>query len=269
MLEATVALLVGLLIGSFLNVCIYRMPRDLSVVHPRSHCIACGKTIAWYDNVPVLSYAVLRGRCRHCGAAISLRYPVVEILTGILFFAYVLLFGPGTVAMKYCLLGALLVALIFTDLESRILPDEFTLGGLAAGLLLAWFIPIEDVSAHALLWLVGIEPSARWISVCEAFLGAALPSGFLWLGGFVYEKVRHREGLGLGDVKLLAMIGAFLGLRTALMALLAGSLVGSVLGLSYIVITRKDASTYQLPFGTFLGAGAIAVSLVGRRLMEW
>jgi leader peptidase (prepilin peptidase)/N-methyltransferase len=167
--------------------------------------------IAWYDNVPLLSYVLLRGRCRHCGARISPRYPLVELLTGVLFAAAVLRLGPGPEAWKLCLFAALQVGLLFSDLETLILPDEFTLGGLAAGLLLAWFIPVRDVSAHALLWIAGVQAGPRLESVGEAALGAALPAGFLWLGGWIFEKVRRKEGLGFGDVKLVAMTGAFLG----------------------------------------------------------
>jgi leader peptidase (prepilin peptidase) / N-methyltransferase len=261
--EALLAFLFGLLIGSFLNVCIHRMPRDLSVVRPRSHCPACKAMIAWYDNIPLLSYAILRGRCRHCGARISPRYPMVELLTGILFAAVVLRFGVGPQAGKLCLFAALLVGLIFSDLECLILPDEFTLGGLAAGLALSWFIPLGDDAGRALLWILGVEPAERWLSPVEAALAAALPAGMLWLGGWIFEKVRHKEGLGLGDVKLIAMVGAFLGLRGVLLTLLAGSVAGSILGLLYIKLARKDAATYELPFGTFLGAAALAVAFWG------
>jgi leader peptidase (prepilin peptidase)/N-methyltransferase len=269
LLEACLALLFGLLIGSFLNVCIYRMPRDLSVVRPRSYCPACQHPIAWYDNIPLLSFVILGGRCRHCKAAIPLRYPLVELLTGLLFLVYVWRLGATPAALKFCLYGALLIGLIFADLEERILPDEFTLGGLAAGLVCAWFIPVGDDIAHNLLWLAGAHWSNRAASLAEAALGAALPALFLWLGGRLYFKLRHREGLGLGDVKLVCMVGAFLGLRGTLLTLIVGSLAGSVIGYSYIRIARKDPATYELPFGTFLGAGAIAVSLFGSAALGW
>ncbi len=268
MLESCLALLFGLLIGSFLNVCIYRLPQDLSVVRPRSYCPNCNHPIAWYDNVPLLSYALLGGRCRHCKTHISARYPVVELMTGALFFVFVWrLWGrpPGLsgdlAAVKFCLLSALLVGLTFADLEARILPDEFTLGGMAAGLAMAWFVPVNDDVAQAVLWLAGVRGNSPWISVGEALLGAIVPGFFLWLGGWLYFKLRHREGLGLGDVKLVAMVGAFLGLHGALLMLIAGSLAGSLIGYAYIKITHKDAATYELPFGTFLGLAGIAVAL--------
>jgi leader peptidase (prepilin peptidase)/N-methyltransferase len=267
--ESLVALVAGLLIGSFLNVCIYRMPRDLSVVRPRSFCPACEHPIAWYDNVPVFSYFLLGRRCRHCGQPIPARYPIVEILTAVLFFAIVNALGPTAVAAKLCLLVALLVGLTFADLEERTLPDEFTLGGTAVALVLAWFVPVDDLIAHLLLPALGIRPAEAWMSVAESALGAALPSGFLWLGGLLFEKIRHKEGLGLGDVKMIAMIGAFLGLRATLLTLVLGSISGSVIGLIYIRLTKKDASTYELPFGTFLGFAAMFVSLAGQKVIAW
>ena len=164
-------------------------------------------------------------------------------------------------AGKLCLLTALLVDLVFSDLEERILPDEFTLGGLAAGLVLAWFIPVPDFLGRSLLSLYGVELSARAASVAEAVFGAILPAAFLWLAGFLFEKIRHKEGLGLGDVKMVGMLGAFLGIRGSLLVLVVGSVLGSVIGLLFIALARKDASSYELPFGTFLGAAGIAVSL--------
>jgi leader peptidase (prepilin peptidase)/N-methyltransferase len=257
MIEALVALVFGLLIGSFLNVCIYRWPRDLSVVRPRSHCPACEKTIAWYDNVPLVSFLILRRRCRHCGARISWRYPQVELLTALLFFYFVWQFGPSLAAAKMCVFSALLVGLIYSDLEELILPDEMTLGGIAAGLVFAIFVPIRDGIVE--LFLPG---RAGWIT--EAALAAALPAFFLWFAGWVYYRLRQREGLGLGDVKLVAMIGSFLGLSSTLMALAGGSIAGSIIGYSYIKITGKDPSTYELPFGTFLGAAALVVALASQ-----
>ncbi|MGD0868585.1 MAG: prepilin peptidase [Bryobacteraceae bacterium] len=264
MMEASFALLFGLLIGSFLNVCIYRWPLDQSVVKPRSHCIACQKTIAWYDNIPLVSFVVLGGRCRYCHARISFRYPVVELATGLLFFYWVFTAGLTLLAVKMCIFTGMLVALVFCDLEERILPDEFTLGGTLVALVLAAFVPVPDVTAQALLlWPIGVNPPERVRWVLEAAMGAGLPAFFLWGGGWLYEKVRHREGLGLGDVKLIAMVGAFLGMRNALATLIVGSVCGSILGYAYIKLTHKDASTYELPFGTFLGCAALLFAFTG------
>jgi len=268
-IESLLAFLFGLLIGSFLNVCIHRWPRDLSVVRPRSRCVECGKTIAWYDNIPVLSYLLLGGRCRNCRARISLRYPAVELLTGLLFFAFARLLGPSLAAVKMCLFSALLIGLIFSDLEQRILPDEFTLGGAALGLIFAFVVPVPDITVRAVLSLFGADLGGRLGSVAEAAFGAALPALFLWLSGWIYEKVRHREGLGLGDVKLIAMVGSFLGLDGALLTLVLGSLSGSIIGYAYIRASGKDMSTYQLPFGTFLGAAALAAAAAGPNILGW
>jgi leader peptidase (prepilin peptidase)/N-methyltransferase len=258
---AALAFVFGLLIGSFLNVCIHRWPRGRSVVRPRSHCVRCRKPIAWYDNIPVLSYVLLRGRCRYCGRPISLRYPAVELLTGVLFFCFVWKLGLTGAAYKMCVFAAILIALVFTDLEKLILPDELTLGGTLIGLGFSAFVPLRDESAMGLLWLMGFDLNGRAQSIGASVVGALLPAVFLWGGGWLYSKVRHRDGLGFGDVKLMVMVGSFLGLQGALATLLVGSLSGSIISLIYIRVTKKDAATFQLPFGTFLGLAALALAL--------
>jgi leader peptidase (prepilin peptidase) / N-methyltransferase len=249
----------GLLIGSFLNVCIHRLPRDLSVVRPRSYCPACEHPIAAYDNIPLLSYLLLGGRCRHCSAKIPVRYPTVELLTATLFTVTLWRMGIGLPALKWCVFEAIMVGLLFCDLEERILPDEFTLGGAVLGLLLAMVVPLEWGYAHLFLASRMDEP---WTSLVEAAAGAVVASGMLWMVGWAYSAVRRREGLGLGDVKMMAAVGAFLGLHGALYTLVLGSLAGSIGGLIYIRVTKKDFSTYELPMGTFLGAAAILIALL-------
>lgn len=270
MIEAILALCFGLVIGSFLNVCIHRWPRGRSVIKPRSHCVRCRKTIAWYDNIPVVSYLLLRGRCRHCGRHISIRYPVVELITGLLFFFFVWTLGPVAAAIKMCVFSAITLGLTFSDLEKRILPDELTLGGVLIGFAFSVFVRVPDFTGSAMVWMFGGgEVTGRWQWVTESACGALLPALFLWGGGWLYERVRHREGLGLGDVKLIAMVGSFLGLRHALLTLILGSVAGSILGYGYIKATGKDPSTYPLPFGTFLGAAALAVALAGQKMLGW
>lgn len=268
-LEALLAGLFGLLIGSFLNVCIYRWPRDLSVVRPRSFCIGCEKPIAWYDNVPVASYLLLRGKCRHCRAPIAWRYPLVEVLTAAAFFWFVWHFGASVGSAKYCVFSAILIALTFADLETRLLPDELTIGGALMGVGFAWFTPVVDSTVHLLALLAGFSAGPRTLSIAESLFAALVPAGILWLTGYLFEKIRHREGLGFGDVKMMAMMGAFLGTRGALFALVAGSLLGSIVGLAYIRITRKNASEYELPFGVFLGIGGMLAITVGGPMVEW
>jgi leader peptidase (prepilin peptidase)/N-methyltransferase len=255
-LTALLAGLFGLLIGSFLNVCIYRLPRDLSVVRPRSFCPACEKQIAAYDNIPVLSYLILGARCRHCKTRISIRYPLVELITGAAFFTAVLMNGPGLEAVKLCVFSAILIELIFSDLESRILPLEFTVGGLLAGLAFSFFTPIQ-----------GRFPGLS--SPVEAALAAAVSSGVLWLVRAAHMAIRKREGLALGDLHMIAMMGAFLGVQGILLTVAAGSLLGAVVGLLYIWLARKNAGDYELPFGSFLGIAGLLMALFGQGLFQW
>ena len=261
MIETLIAALFGLLIGSFLNVCIYRWPRDLSVVRPRSACIECEKPIAWYDNIPVLSFLFLRGRCRQCGARIHWHYPVVELITAIAFAYFVHRSGVSLVALKYCVFAAILIALVFCDFDTLILPDEFTVGGFFIGFVFAFFVPVPDSTFRLIAGMLGVLPGARMGSLAEALFGAVVPAGSIWFGGWLFEKLRHKEGLGFGDVKMLAMVGAFLGIQGALLTIIAGSVAGSIIGLIFVTATRKDAATYPLPFGSFLGAAALLAAI--------
>ncbi len=249
----------GLLLGSFLNVCIYRVPRDLSVVAPRSFCPECGKQVAWYDNIPVCSYLMLRGRCRHCEKAIDMRYPVVELATAGLFAVVALRYGWNLIALKWMFFEALLVVLFWTDFEERILPDEFTLGGTIAGLIFAIFVTVPSVFGQ--LFFPAWKPV--WQSLFNAVLGALLLAGPIWLAGAAYEWLRKREGLGFGDVKLLMMFGVFLGLESGLFALLIGAVAGSAIGLLYVFLGHKKFSETELPFGAFLCVGAALAALIG------
>ncbi|MGH9665619.1 MAG: prepilin peptidase [Bryobacteraceae bacterium] len=266
MIPALLAGLAGLLIGSFLNVCIYRLPRDLSVVRPRSFCPACEGTVLWYDNIPVLSFLLLRGRCRRCGEGIGWRYPLVELATAVAFYVAVSALGVTPAALKLCVFSAIMIALIATDLEERILPDEFTLGGAAAGVIFSVFVFLPT---GLIGFLLPVGVGTRWRSAAESIFAAAFASGFFWLVRVLYEKVRHREGLALGDVKMAALIGAFLGLEETLLTLGVGSILGIVCGGPYIFFTRKKASTYGLPFGTFLGIAALSVAAFGGAVAAW
>lgn len=247
----------GLLIGSFLNVCISRLPYDESVVSPRSHCPRCATMIAWYDNVPVLSYVVLLARCRHCRASISARYPIVELITGVLFAVIVWRFGLEWAAFKWCAFAAIVVELGFSDLETRILPDEFTNGGALLGVILAAIVPLPQGLFSFLAALIWPTASEALASLINSLATSVFLAGGLYMMGALYRRFRGREGLGFGDVKMVAMLGAFLGLETALLGLMLGSLLGSVIGMAWITLRRASAANYELPFGSFLALGAL------------
>ncbi len=267
--EALIAGLFGLLLGSFLNVCIYRWPRDLSVIQPRSACPSCNAQIAWYDNIPVLSFLLLRGQCRGCHTKIGWQYPLVELLTGLLFFWFTATGGIGISTAKDCLFAWMMLGLIFCDLETRLLPDEFTIGGLVAGLALAWVVPVPPTVFTWFAGMMGWHPGLRSTSVGEAALGAFVPATAMWLLGWLFEKLRHKEYLGFGDVKMIAMMGAFLGIEGVIATLLLGSLLGSIIGLAYLKIARRDPATYYLPFATFLGAAALIVVAAHGGITGW
>jgi leader peptidase (prepilin peptidase)/N-methyltransferase len=263
------AFLFGLVVGSFLNVCILRIPEDKSIVLPSSSCTKCGKPIAPYDNIPVLSWLILKGKCRNCKAKISIMYPAVELLTGLLFLACVLVFGLTIDALKWATFSAVLVVLTITDLRERILPDSVNLFGVIAGLLFSFFTKPTDGTA---LWIANrwfdFPPPQPVLSFADAILGALVGSGLLWVVAEGYFRLRGREGMGLGDVKMMAAVGVFLGLKRTLMTVLAGSLLGSVIGIVLISLSKKDRN-YELPFGTFLGAGALLVLFFGTPALQW
>lgn len=263
------AFLLGLVIGSFLNVCILRIPADKSIVLPASSCPQCGKAIAPYDNIPVLSWLFLGGKCRNCKTKISPMYPAVELLTGILFLGCYFAFGLTVDALKWAVFASLLVVLAITDVRERILPDEVNFFGIGAGLLFSLFTKPLDGTA---LWLANrwfdYPPPPMALSFLDAVLGALAGSGLLWLVAEGYFRIRGREGMGLGDVKMMAAVGAFLGLKRTLMTVLAGSLLGSVIGIVLIAASKKGRD-YELPFGTFLGAGALLVVFFGTPALHW
>ena len=251
----------GLLLGSFANVCITRMAADESVVKPRSHCRDCGRMIAWYDNIPVLSFLLLRAKCRHCQAPIPWRYPVVEALTGAWFWAAVHWSGAGWAGAKWCLFGFILIALSVIDLEERILPDEFTLGGWLAGLAFAVVAPPH---MGIISFVLGLQ-SPVMAGLAEAGLASIAVALLLWLVGWSYQRLnrlwkREIDPLGDGDPRMLGMMAAFLGFENTILALIVAGVSGSVLGLAWTVWTRKRILSYELPFGLFLGAGGLLVA---------
>jgi leader peptidase (prepilin peptidase)/N-methyltransferase len=240
-------LALGLATGSFLNVCIHRMPRGESIAWPGSHCPSCGGPIAWYHNLPLVGYAVLRGRCANCRSPISVQYPFVETATAALFVVHYLELGwTPLLAVRLAFAAAMLVLFVI-DLEHQILPNAITLPGIAAGLVCALFLPPGIVSAA---------------------IGVLIGGGFLWLIGEVYLRARGIEGMGMGDVKMLAMIGAFLGWPLAIVTLVGASLGGAIVGLALMGVRGKGLQ-YALPFGTFLAIAAVAAGLWGPPLVDW
>ncbi len=236
---------------------------------PASACPKCGKLIKPYDNIPVVSWLLLRGKCRGCKTPISPMYPLVEFLTGLLFMGSFLVFGLSVDTLKWCVFSAILVVLVFTDYRERILPDVVNYTGFGMGLVLALFTkPTDGTSAWIASKLFDFPPPAPVLSLADALIGAAVGSGLLWLVSEAYFKLRGREGMGLGDVKMMLMAGAFLGAKRTLLTILAGSLLGSVLGILIIAAKHKD-SDYELPFGTFLGAGALLVVFFGTPVVTW
>lgn len=252
---AVSALLFGLLLGSFANVIAYRVPRRVSIVLPGSFCTACGHAIRWYDNIPLLSFALLKGRCRDCLSPISWRYPAVEAVTGLLVAAIVVRFGVGAEAAAFVYLGLMLVVLFLTDLDFHTLPDEITVTGIGAGLLLALL---------AQLGLVARTTGA--LTFAESALGVTAGAGILLVIMFLYQTVRDRAGMGVGDVKLMAFVGAFLGLELMLVTLFLAVLLGSLGGLLFVAVRGGGLGT-ALPFGTYIACATIAALLYGPQLV--
>jgi leader peptidase (prepilin peptidase) / N-methyltransferase len=259
----------GLVIGSFLNVCIVRIPEHKSIVMPASACPKCGTAIRPYDNIPVLSYVLLGGECRACKTKISPVYPLVELLTGALFFGCYYAFGLTAETLKWAVFSALMIVLVFTDFRERILPNVVNFTGFGLGLLLSLFThPADGTARWVASRLFAFPPPAPVVSLADALFGAALGSSLLWLVSEAYFRLRKREGMGLGDVKMMLMVGAFLGIKRTLLTIFAGSLLGSILGLAYILLRRKG-SNYELPFGSFLGMAALLVVFFGTPVVNW
>jgi leader peptidase (prepilin peptidase) / N-methyltransferase len=264
----------GAIIGSFLNVVIHRLPREESVVFPNSRCPKCGAVIAFYDNVPVLSYLVLTGKCRACKTPISARYPAVELMTGLLFVAVAYHDGL-TVALSFDLVFvASIVALIFIDVEHYLLPNAITYPGIAFALVARLVIPFltgtphfDDVPPLMNGALAGMPIWAA--SLIGALIGALVGGGSLWLMGWTWEKLRGIEAMGLGDVKMMFMVGAYLGWRLTILTIFMGVLSGSVIGTLLMLRQGKRNMQMLLPFGVFLGIGAIAAILVGPPIVTW
>jgi leader peptidase (prepilin peptidase)/N-methyltransferase len=244
----------GLVLGSFVNVCILRLPVGQSIVRPRSSCPACKAPIRWYQNVPLLSWLALRGRCASCAARISWRYPFVEVLCGSIVWAMWRLYGPSAAFPIAAFFGLALVALFYTDLDHQLLPDAITLSGLVLGLVVAWFNPF-------------LPGASGWARVWTSLSGAALGSGILWGIGALYGRLRGVEAMGMGDVKMMGMVGAFTGPFGVLFTIFAASAVGAVVGVLLIPLRGRSLQD-SLPFGCFLAPASMAAMLAGRQVGE-
>ena len=296
---ASAVFVLGLAFGSFLNVCIYRLPRGVSVVTPRSACPNCKQPIALYDNVPILSWLILRGRCRQCKAHISGRYLLIELLTGLLFLACYWFFGETLFTLKYCTFAFLTLGLIFTDAETKLLPDKLTLPGLAVGLVFSLIVPVNDLASQFLPGMVSLPFSGaismRILSLVDSLLGAILGASFIYGAGAIYLRWRGMEGMGFGDVKLMAMVGAFLGMKLTVFTIFTASIVGSLFGLATVFVVwlkrthrfmnrvanaqvarRRGWQSaqmvlryYQMPFGVFLGSMALFAFFFGNQFLRW
>lgn len=237
----------GLCIGSFLNVCIYRLPRGGSLVTPPSRCPRCEKRLAWFDNIPVISWLFLRGRCRQCQAPISIQYPIVELITALLAVLVVMVTPPGPLLASRLVLTAILIVLFVIDLELQLLPNNITLPGIAVGFAFSFFTPPGPLAALA---------------------GIALGAGVLYGIAAAYYLIRREEGMGMGDVKMLAMVGAFLGWRAVLLTLILSSFAGALVGVA-LMSSKREGLRYALPFGTFLAIGAFVAMVAGDAIIDW
>jgi leader peptidase (prepilin peptidase) / N-methyltransferase len=243
-----VAFLFGACIGSFLNVCIYRIPEGKSIVYPPSACPKCGYTIRFYDNVPILSYVLLRGRCRRCRTPIPLRYPLVEMIAGIAALALFVKFGLTWTTAIYFLFVAVLLVITFIDLDHQIIPDSLSLPGIPIFFLLGFFVP--------------------FISWRDALIGILAGGGILYAVAAGYQLITGRDGMGGGDIKLLAMIGALIGWQGVLFTIFFSSISGTIVGL-LLTLPAGGSLKRRLPFGPFLAAGAIAYIFLGTELIQW
>jgi len=242
------SVILGALIGSFLNVCICRLPREESIVTPGSHCPQCKNPIGFYDNIPVLSYVLLRGKCRHCGKPISMQYPVVEGVTALSSWVLFTTYGPSLSYLFFFAFVAALIVITVIDLQHQIIPDVISIPGMGVGLLGSLIL------SH--------------LSFLNSLGGVVLGSGSLFLVATIYQWLFKREGMGGGDVKLLGMIGAFLGWKAVILTILLSSLIGSLIGILVMVLKGKDFK-YAIPFGPFLSLGAVLTLFYGEVIIRW
>ncbi len=261
----------GLVIGSFLNVCIYRLPRNESIVFPGSHCPSCGKAVRPYDNIPVLSYLWLRGKCRFCKKPISLQYPIVELLAGLAFYACAVEWSMTPPTFVNSLLLAAIIVLVFTDFHHQILPNVITLPGLLVGILLSRFQTVSfygDAVSQRVAESISAMNADVVLPWVGSILGALVGGGVLLAMATAYKAVRKHEGLGMGDIKMMAMFGAFAGWPLAGLTIFIGAFLGSIVGIGLMIFGGQSLQT-KLPFGVFLGAAAALSLFSGLAIINW
>ena len=260
-LVAVFVFIFGAIVGSFLNVCIVRLPHEKSVVTPRSHCVGCKKTIPWYDNIPFFSYMILRGKCRWCGEKFSVRYLFVELITALVFLGFYKVFGLSALLWPYLVMVSGFIVATFVDFEHRIIPDEVSIGGMGVGLIFSLFIPqMHDVVAlDRPFYLVHLQ------SLGLSFLGLLVGGGSIYLMGMFGEFLFKKESMGGGDVKLLAMVGAFLGWKAAILTFFVAPFFGAVYGIAEKIRTKDTAIAY----GPFLVLGALIWLFYEEALIAW
>jgi leader peptidase (prepilin peptidase) / N-methyltransferase len=237
----------GAVIGSFLNVCIHRLPIGASIVTPPSACVTCRRELSWYENIPIVSWVVLRGRCRTCGTRISVRYPIIEAITAAMIAGSWWFFGPTPLFFSRAIFGCALIVLFAIDLEHQLLPNAITLPGIVVGFAFSF---VTDPG-----WMASL-------------IGILVGGGVLYGVAEAYYRVRREQGLGMGDVKMLAMVGAFIGWKLAIVTLMMASFAGSIIGV-FLIATKRGGLKYALPFGTFLALGAAAAATVGPTVLNW
>jgi len=240
--------ILGLIVGSFCNVCIYRIPKNESIIYPASHCPKCRTTIKPVDNIPLLSYILLKGRCRNCGSKISIQYPVVELLTGIIYLIIYLIYGLSIQSLIYIILSSALIIIAFIDLNEQIVPDVISLPGIGVGLILSFFVP--------------------YLSFINSALGVVVGGGIILIIALVGSMIFKKEAMGGGDVKLAAMIGAFLGWRYTIISLFLGFFLGALAGI-FLILSKIKSKEDMVPFGPFIALGSLITLLWGEKIIAW
>jgi len=240
--------ILGLMVGSFSNVCIYRIPRNESIIYPASHCPKCRSNISPKDNIPLLSYILLKGRCRNCKSKISIQYPIVELLTGLIYLIIYLIYGLSVQSLIYIILSAALIIIAFIDLNEQIVPDVISLPGIVIGFILSFFVP--------------------YISFINSALGIVVGGGIILIIGLVGSVIFKKEVMGGGDVKLAAIIGAFLGLKYIVISLFLGFFLGALAGI-FLILSKIKSREDMVPFGPFIVLGSMITLLWGEKIISW